>query len=290
MRTIDDYFREEPQGDLYHYTGIGSVLGMAKSLSVWASNAYYLNDSREVIHACDILTTTIQSRIQKGDGLKDEQHFLSQVAAWAKSFKSTHYGVFIFSLSEDKSVLSQWRSYTPHGKGVSLAFSRKTLDHFQNKSDLVLAKCIYDNDAQKEVINTLIDKLLQTFRQQRDAIDTTKEHPNNAYFKFLEEYRGDFLKVLCLIKHPSFSEEKEWRLISSYFASYAVQEIKFREGASMLVPYIEIPFPDTRPVFEEVVLGPSQYQNLSMSALNMFLSNQKLCRNVLNCTIPYRKW
>src|SRR5687768_16395809 len=111
MRTIDEYFQAEPDASLFHYTGIGSVIGMAKSGAIWASHAYYLNDSREVIHACDILISTIKARVNENHGAPAEIEFLPQLALWAASFKRNYYSIFIFSLSEERSLLSQWRSY-----------------------------------------------------------------------------------------------------------------------------------------------------------------------------------
>jgi hypothetical protein len=52
---MDSFFYQQAPAKLYHYTGIGGLLGMARSRAAWASNAYYLNDSREVVHACDVL-------------------------------------------------------------------------------------------------------------------------------------------------------------------------------------------------------------------------------------------
>jgi hypothetical protein len=61
----------------------------------------------------------------------------------------------------------------------------------------------------------------------------------------------------------------------------------------MLVPYIEIDIspsaPSTR-LFEQVCLGPTQYLDLSMSALSDFLANKGVCSQVSHTSIPYRKW
>lgn len=290
MRNIDKYFLTPAPEILFHYTGIGSLLGMGNSGSVWASNAYYLNDSREVIHACDILSRNIRARLESTQANTPESAFLDQLNKWSESFKTTHHNVFIFSLSEERSLLSQWRSYTPHGKGVSIGFSTTAIESMTKSSASVLAKCVYDPNRQQEVIIDLIEMILQTFRQEISSIDVSQSHPSQSYFKFLEKFRGDFLKVLCLIKHSAFSEEKEWRIISPYFAAHTAPQIKFREGASMLVPFIEIHLPKVRPIFKEVVLGPSQHQNLSMSALSAYLTNTGQCSTTVNCTIPYREW
>ncbi|MBW8312569.1 MAG: DUF2971 domain-containing protein [Rhizobium sp.] len=290
MRNVGTYFEMPAPFNLFHYTGIGSLIGMARSKSIWASNAYYLNDSREVIHACDILTKTIEIRIAADSADPSEIDFLIQLKSWAQSFKKTHYGIFIFSLSEKSSLLSQWRSYTPHGKGVSVGFSPELLSKLAQSSRSVLAKCIYDASEQRDVIEGLIDLILKTFRNEQSSIDLSRNHPSERYFSFLEVYREDFLRVLCLIKHSAFSEEAEWRIISPYFAGNEAKQIRFREGASMLVPYIEIPLPEIRQPFAEIVLGPSQYQNLSMSALSKYSQTENLTSLVRNCGIPFRKW
>ena len=58
----------------------------------------------------------------------------------------------------------------------------------------------------------------------------------------------------------------------------------------MLVPYIKLGLGQQRPIFETVILGPSPHEELSFSALHMFLSKNKLCTRTENCQIPYREW
>ena len=49
----------------------------------------------------------------------------------------------------------------------------------------------------------------------------------------------DLLRIAAILKHPSFREEKEWRIVSPVIANTAEAPILFREGHAMLVPYIE---------------------------------------------------
>tara|TARA_R110002072_G_scaffold13418_12_gene56321 strand:+ start:90315 stop:91187 length:873 start_codon:yes stop_codon:yes gene_type:complete len=290
MRLIDSYFSATANRTLYHYTGVGSLMGIANAKSIWASNVYYMNDSKEIVHACDILKKVLLPRIAFGVIDSPENVFLKQLQDWIDSCRTTIYNIFVFSLSEEPSLLSQWRSYTPHGKGVSVGFSDHLLSSIAQDSDLRIAKCIYNLEEQRELLGSLIEELLVKFRQKQTTIDTSNSHPSQCYHPFLEEFRGDVLQVLSVIKHHAFEEEREWRLISNYFPKYTIPSIKFREGASMLIPYIEINLGENKPYFQQVVLGPSPHQNLSMSALSMFLSNQNLCEKTSNCAIPYREW
>lgn len=228
MRQIDSYFSNKSDRDLYHYTGIGSLLGITESKSLWASNVYYLNDSKEIIHACDVLKDVLAPRLAFGDQNSEETIFLKQFLDWINTCRITMYNLFIFSLSEEPSLLSQWRSYTPHGKGISIGFSQDILDTLIENSTLRLAKCLYERNEHEEVLGSLVEKLLITFRRELPNIDVTKNHPTQRYHDFLEGFRGDVLQVLSLIKHKAFEEEREWRLISPYHPKYTIPEIKFR--------------------------------------------------------------
>jgi hypothetical protein len=289
MRQIDSFFCQQSDQALFHYTGVSSLLGMAKSNSLWASNVYCLNDSKEIIHACDVLKTILRARLLES-AAGPETEFLQQVETWIDHCKFGIFNLFVFSLSTESSLLSQWRSYTPHGKGVSLGLSPNSLNAIASKNNLKIAQCLYERHEHQELLESLLEKLLTTFRQRVHTIDTSQAHPSEKYHPFLESFRGDVLQVLSIIKHHAFKEEREWRLISPYYPKYTVPDIKFREGGSMLVPYIELNFGESKPVFSRVILGPSPHQNLSMSTLGMFLSNQKLCNMVENSQLPYREW
>lgn len=287
MRTIDDFFLNAAPQILYHYTGIDALLGMANERKVWASHAYYLSDSREIVHACMVLKEVLSQRLDSGEG--EERVFIGQFRDWLDTFVSVPHHLFVFSLSEERSLLSQWRSYTPHGKGVSLGFMPGTLDAMLSASGARLAKCVYEQRAHVHFVWELVNKLLETFQQRLSTIDTTKHHPTQKYHGFLEEFRGPMLQALAVIKHPAFEEEKEWRIVSSYFPRYSVPEIKFREGASILTPYIEIDLPQGT-LFDSVTLGPTEHNNLSFSALSAFLTNKQLSNNTISSMIPYREW
>lgn len=296
MRQINEFFELPPSISLYHYTGIGALLGIEKSKSLWASCIYFLNDGEEIIYAQRIFSELVESRINESN--ETEANFLSQFLEWSKPFNNLPYNIFIFSLSEEPSLLSQWRSYTPHGKGISIGFSPMVIEKIIKENNLIIAKCRYERHEHDEILNVLLERMLHTFRNYDFTQDKTKYAPGQEYYKFLEQFRGDVLQVFSTIKHPAFKEEKEWRLISKYFESYAIPEIKYREGASMLVPYTEFKIERwhkkkefARDVyFERVILGPSQHYNLSFHALSNFLSNKQISNITEGTTVPYREW
>jgi hypothetical protein len=294
MRTIDDFFVDTAPHTLYHYTSISALLGMANGRKVWASHVYYLNDSREILHACTVLKEVLSQRhelahLRLGAYMGEERIFIGEFREWLDTFVNTPHHLFVFSLSEEKSLLSQWRSYTPHGKGVSLGFSPETLNEMLRTSGGRIAKCVYLQREHVDFAWDLIDKMLDTFRKRLPSIDTTARHPSQKYHEFLDEFRAPMLQALAIIKDPAFKEEQEWRIVSPYFPRYTVAEIKFREGASLLKPYIEIDLP-AGILFDQVLLGPTEHNNLSHAALSTFLSNKQLSKDTVSSMIPYREW
>jgi hypothetical protein len=290
MRQISDFFSQSAPHSLFHYTSIESLLGIKSTGSIWASHIYFQNDSKEIVHACEVLRHAIAPRIAFGGLSAEEEGLANQLQKWVKSFHREKYCLFVFSLSEVPSLLSQWRSYTPHGKGVSLEFGSALLDILIRDNSLRIAKCMYEEHEHREILTSLFEKLLTSFRQKVQLDTWESETVENQHFQFFESFRGDVLQVLSLIKHESFREEREWRLISQYFPSYAIPQIKFRSGSSLLVPYLEIPIAVRSPVFDSIILGPTPHADLSMNALAMFGTNSGLTARTVNSNIPFRKW
>lgn len=237
MIEIEKYFKSELNHSLYHYTGIGSLLGISKSNSLWASSVYYLNDGEEIIYAQKKLISLVEKRINTASERLKE--FFIELIGWLKAFTGGAFNLFVFSMSEERSLLSQWRSYTPHGKGVSIEFTPDIIEKIKKKNDLQLTRVRYEQDEQIQILEMLLDGITKKFDSQKDIADSYKKSNKKNYQGYLEKFRGDVITVFSTIKNPAFKEEKEWRLISKYYASYMTPKIKYREGGSMLVPYME---------------------------------------------------
>jgi hypothetical protein len=65
------------------------------------------------------------------------------------------------------------------------------------------------------------------------------------------------LPELCRMKHPSFREEREWRLVFVVWEQSQQEIAKFRPSPIGVVPYIEFAFPAS--ALREVVLGPGNH-------------------------------
>ena len=289
MRKIDQYFYFEPTVPLHHYTGIGTLLNLAPKLSeeetkLWASHVSYLNDSQEVRHAKEVMRYVLGPANRVFGGDNTYLWFLHMFGSWLEDTMTSSFDMYVFSLSEERSLLSQWRSYTPHGKGLSITFSTELIREIAHINHLRIGKCIYILEEQRELIESLIESLWVTF--------TNSDHDQNevtahAYF---DNFAEDILQVLALIKHHAFQEEREWRLISN--ANAFAPAVKFRQadGALLLVPYTEFKLPIKDNKFDAITLGPTPHRELSLAALQTFTKQAKLTLSVMESDIPFRKW
>jgi hypothetical protein len=95
MRHINEFFSPpSANATLYHYTSIAALLGMVETHKLWASHAYYLSDSREITHACDVLTDMLSKDVTNHSGAKRD--FVAEFAQWMGTFQGTPYHIYIF--------------------------------------------------------------------------------------------------------------------------------------------------------------------------------------------------
>lgn len=275
------YFPIEPESSLYHYTSLGALVGIVTNRELWASHVYYLNDSKEVLHACELLDRTLDDNSVFEPNLR-RSNFFTHLRTWIGELKNRQFKLFVFSLSEERSLLSQWRSYTTHGKGVSIEFNRVLVRRLAEDNKLRLGRCLYEASEHKKLVEDVVDYLLDKFENSPGTPDTYLGH-----FELFEDYLDIVLSAICLIKHESFAEEKEWRLILS--AEFSFPKVAYREGLNMMIPYVVLKIGSGK-VFNSILLGPSENIELAMSSLVGFLGQHSICKAVAPSYIPYREW
>jgi hypothetical protein len=275
------HFTDSAGKPLYHYTSLSSLIGIAKNRELWASHVYYLNDSKEIIHACELLDKTLDEEAVLDPDLR-RSLFFEHLRRWVGEVRTRRFHLFVFSLSEEKSLLSQWRSYTTHGKGVSIEFNTTLVNELAVTNKLRLARCLYEKTEQHILLAEVVEYLWTRFENcsgiGSDYLD---------YAQLFEDYSDTVLSCLCLIKHSSFSEEKEWRLIMS--AEFAYPKVKYREGATMMIPYVALKVGEGK-VFGNIILGPCENVQLALDSMVGFLGHHKICKAVSPSFIPYREW
>jgi len=290
MRDLQNYFVENVQVPLFHYTGISSLLGMVETNAIWATSISYLNDSEEILHACELIKSEIQER--KSEHESDLiSRFYSELTNWIDKLSKSVIDIYIISFSENPFLLSQWRSYTPHGKGVCIEFNKVYINKLLSNSRMKFAKCVYDIEEQRNIVQFLLDMIWNEFEKYYQTGQLKTLHPNEptALRFFFDIYQEDICQVLAITKNNTFREEKEWRLISPLISDLNINKVHFRDGSLTLTPYIKIPLEKSPTLFKDIYLGPTPYHNLAMSSFIRFVTSNKVANGVINTLIPYRE-
>jgi Protein of unknown function (DUF2971) len=289
-QLADDLYRPMPWGHLYHYTGYEALLSIGKSKELWASEMHYFNDASELLHAGKILISALENVSNKGEYPKE---IIDQLKVWLPERLKNGHQLFVLCFSLKGNLLSQWRGYTPHGRGVSLGFNPSALAELALAQNFSIGECIYAPDRQLAIAEHAVTLLLQGVLAAGSS-DTSKCHPSQSYFPAFVEIESDLLRIAALIKHPAFLEESEWRAVSSVQGNYMKQPIKFRSGRNTLIPYL--PFKigtgeNAAIMLEKVFLGPTSENNLAMSALSKFLAINgfKTMDGIESSQLPFRE-
>ncbi|HEY1270362.1 MAG TPA: hypothetical protein VGF08_00165, partial [Terriglobales bacterium] len=100
----------------------------------------------------------------------------------------------------------------------------------------------------------------------------------------------------AFFKDSSFSEEKEWRLVSPT-VDFWHERLRFRPGRSMLTPYYAVPVAEGEaPLVRHIVVGPCPHMELAKSAVEALLMKHGLRgplqghRVALGSSVPFRNW
>ncbi len=284
---IKQLYEEQPTKTLYHYTSLTGLMGMVKSRNMRASEIHYLNDTEELKHLGKLLDREIGIRLENGAG---PRNVLIQFREWSATRRKNGPLVFVGSYTEEGNLLSQWRGYCPHGNGVSLGFDPDKLTRSARSKSFAIGKCIYGKDRKKALVEQLINAVV-LMAEERGEAPPNQKHPTQSFHDIFSELESKLLMIAALIKNPAFHEEKEWRIVSPIISNYVETPIKYREGATSLIPFMEVPLPKNNQQaidIEHIFLGPTPNSDLSMNSISWYLSREGVHINNSYCMIPYR--
>jgi hypothetical protein len=284
---------QSPKKPLYHYTNQKGLLGIVERRAIWATHHQYLNDQSEFTHAQNLIDLELERRlIQSGDD--PSKACLDQLR---RSLQLQYRGCFMFvcSFSEAPDELSQWRAYSPQSPGFAIGFSPTILETLAHDRSWSLVRCVYDVGEQQRICTAIIDEMLEqiqkpTSRTESDATRRDLQGLHGAWFDYLNQYA-------LLLKHKSFSNEQEWRLISRPM-HFGYDKIQFREGRSSIIPYVEFPLANEKTEFclDSLVVGPTPNYEQAERAILSLLASRKIARrdgtavHIRTSATPFRNW
>jgi hypothetical protein len=280
---------------LHQYTRPGGLLGLMRSKSLWFSHIQFQNDGLEFLHALDIYRQVLKEDFNMS--VEEQDSYINTVPGSGSQL----YRVYTCSLTTREDLLSQWRGYCPTG-GYSYSLCAKHLSYLMSTQNLILVECIYEHTAKKQFLKNV----LGLTQERVDRIRALKADGFNIrkYFNEMRAIAGSFLNYAPALKHQSFREEHEWRLITYnefegfmagqvHFYSKRQDNVLFREGVNTLIPYLELPLvasKDEPLCFNDIIISPNPNPPLAKAACELMLTSNGISAPVTSSGIPYRTW
>jgi hypothetical protein len=313
---VEEQERQQAEGQsepelLYHYTDQKGLLGIINDKCIWATHYRYLNDTSEGQIVAQLLILELAGRgnteaIEQLTGIhlpkdkpqsKDEavinrgMNIVSEI---------TSHEAYVTSFSERGNLLSQWRAYAGKSGGYSIGFSStylKTIgEHFvENFSGRYyshsnpLISCQYFNDVVEKQLKEKIRKKVDLYIAEAESKYELPYVGCNTPAGIALRHFKDFSQDCAITKDYAFHEECEWRLVLHQF----VEDVFFRQGSSMLIPYLKIPltYPEQRLEIKRIFIGPCPNPAEARKSVEMLLKNQNIYGvDLIDSKIPYRNW
>ena len=241
--------------NLHHYTTAEGLQGIIESGVLFATSAYYLNDSGEMEYGCRMFASILETWVK--DHPSDDSFggkllkLLFYQFSDLTQMRDILARVYVACFCEKGNLLSQWRAYGQSG-GYSLGFFHLTLPEYKvdhPQFEVSLQQVIYNELTQKGLLQTLIaDGLPQLSRPEfTERFESlTPRGQAAALLFFTRTWHYMAMIEIVRFKHPAFDVEQEWRLVAQpqpHFVPEKVDEdeheiVKFRPLRGTPTPYL----------------------------------------------------
>jgi len=258
-REITSPKQAPPKGLLFHYTTADGLKGIIEQNELWATSAYFLNDSAEITYGYGLLKEVLDDWIAKNP--RDEKSLsLGLARDLRKSFGEDLLNmdiikpIYLACFCEDDNLLSQWRTYGQSG-GYSFGFkvpADAIGGSFKPEPNIYTARWVkvdYDRNEQIKKCRTILDSVLPNFDDPDTAraIAAVDSHPIVGYSGIRRVAADILLEEIVGFKNKAFDVEKEWRIVvrqrelvkqGTDDGGKTTTPVHFRTSNGMLVPYV----------------------------------------------------
>jgi hypothetical protein len=285
---------------LWHYTSMHGMHAILDRGEMYATDARFLNDRDELIHAAKFADELIQQQPHPQEVID----FVRQhVAGWFGIFLSLKnpFRNYVTCFTSRRDDLSQWRAYSAGSAGSSMAFDLR--ESYMPGGGL--APCVYRDEEKRRLLEDAFAEIFRVgdmhFKADPALLlqpDATLPAEIKARFTGAEEnvkiaatrLLFPIMKILPLLKDSSFEAEDEWRIVSLGSDLYPQNDsILYRPRLDSLVPtkMVSIKSRDGRVPLTGLILGPGSHPDAS-DAVTRYLRSKEFAVQAEPSAVPYR--
>jgi hypothetical protein len=265
---------KQTPGTLYHYTSAAGFVGIVRDGTLRAGNFAYLNDAAEIHYGRQLVLSAIQSHMSARPPQAVARLLLRVQRTLDDIGKGLEFYLACFCKKPD--LLSQWRGYGSGRGRYCIGFDTDRLPP--------VWQVIYDADEQGAQISRTIGAATAAARVGTGVEFTDELH---------DALTRQLVRTLSCLKHPGFSEEREWRVVHQ---ARGADKVECDASTGVLRPYVRligrggIHRPRARLPIVEVQVGPSPMASQSVTAVERFLIQHHHTRVRVSATaLTYRE-
>lgn len=253
---------------LYHYTNAAGLIGITRSRTLWASDARFLNDSLEMKYAREQMTEAVR-RESASSKEPTRARILRIVYDLMQDTSASWPSLFVACFCDNGDLLGQWRAYGRE-QGFAIGFDSDMLRLTEVEEDARNLMREKIPGLSPNLVQVLYgDDALSAIPQALETMGYVQSGGGHYGVVAVNEVAWYVLPELCRLKHPSFHEEREWRLVYVIWLDRQRDIAKFRPSAVGVVPYIEVSLAPG--AIREVVLGPGNHLDTRLEGVRTLL-------------------
>lgn len=241
---------------LYHYTDFAAFDGIIRSGELRLNNILNMNDAAEMRLFMNGICRAVEERLT--------YHHRQEMITHIKDFfedemaAEFHYSAYAACFSKYRDDASQWERYGHLGQGVCIAFHEELL-HKLLGGAVSLQEVYYRSDMSEHPLVDDFCTLLESPASFTELLPQIRELMNKAWVQS------------AAFKHPSFSNEKESRMVVSPFISdeWAI-EPQYHVSMNRIKKYYPLDLNrmchkaglEFSDLVGEIIIGPTSSQSL----------------------------
>lgn len=241
---------------LYHYTDFAAFDGIIRCAELRLNNILNMNDAAEMRLFMNGICNAV---IEKLEGHAGAETIRSAEKFFQNELKHEfHYSAYAACFSKYRDDASQWERYGHLGQGVCIAFHEDLMQKMMG-GPISLQEVYYRVDVQEHhLVNEFYDAITGN-KNFADSLPAVQNLMNSAWVES------------AAFKHPSFSSEREFRLVVSPFITHEFAiEPKYHVSMERIKKYYPLDLNKTcgklgmhlSDLVGEIIIGPTSSQSL----------------------------
>lgn len=301
---------------LSHYSSLEGIKGIIDNGCLWATDARYLNDARELIETIEMLQYRIDrwsAEVGSSPGTDFAEDLLREVVESGVLYPRRGR-FYVASLCADPDLLSMWRAYGERASSASITFAPGAIQTLlpegitppyppstPHATMKFIGRVVYNPGDQQSILDDYIHAIAPALGKLHAA------HPAplgpDARAAVMEAMRLPLGIIAVMSKNHGFREEREARYV--WFADDEQEaarlgrphaELFDRIGALGVTPYIKLiaydPFGVAQSIpLDTLTLSPSANPTLAKAGMAGYLSRSPVASRspaVDSSSIPLR--